>query len=313
MKKIVLLAVVPVLFFSSCSLQKLAINKVSDILSGSTGGSAFTGDEDPALVGDALPFALKMYETLLEQNPEHTGLLLTTGMGFIMYANAFVQTPALMLPDDQYENQAEMLERAKKFYIRGRDYCFRALEVNYPGFLEALYSENPALFLENLTLEEVPLLYWSGAGWLAAISIDIFDVELSMNLDKAAVLMDRAYELDPDFGRGVIDDFYILYYASVPEGMGGSREKALYHFKRAVEISQGANPSPYLSLATTLSIQDQNADEYKMLLERALAIDTDLDPENRLANIIVQEKAGWYLEHIEDFFLLEPDTPEDYE
>jgi len=312
MKKIVLLAVIPVIFFSSCSLQKLVMNKVSDMLSGSSGGSAFTGDDDPQLVGDALPFALKMYETLLDQNPDHTGLLLTTGMGFVMYANAFVQTPAQMLPDDEYEKQGEMYARAKKLYIRGRDYCFRALEVNHPGFLEAIYSDEPVPFMENLTIEDVPLLYWSAAGWLAAISIDIFDVGLSMNLDKAAVLMDRAYALEPDFGKGMIDDFYILYYASVPEGMGGSREKAKYHFDRAVELSEGLNPSPYLSYATTISIQDQNADEYRSLLEKALAIELEQDPDNLLANSIMQEKAQWQLDHIEDFFLLETDIPEDF-
>ena len=121
--------------------------------------------------------------------------------------------------------------------------------------------------MENMVPEDVPLLYWAGAGWLAAISIDMFDVGLSMNLDKAAALMDRAYALEPDFGRGIIDDFYILYYSSVPEGMGGSKEKAKYHFNRAVQLSEGLNPSPYLSYATTISVQNQNAEEYRSLLE----------------------------------------------
>ncbi len=311
-KILVPLSVLIVFMFSSCSLQKLAINQISDILSGDAGGAVFTGDEDPELIADALPFALKMYESLLEQNPEHTGLLLTTGMGFVMYANAFIQTPAQMLSGDEYEKQAAMMDRAKKMYLRGKLYLFRGLEVNHPGFIAAVEGDNLDEILTEMTLEDVPFLYWAAAGWLAAISINIFDVGLTMDVDKPVGLINRAYELEPDFGSGMIDDFYILYYASMPDGMGGSEEKARYHFQRAVDLSEGTNPSPYVSLATTLSIRKQDADEYRMLLETALSIDIETQQDSILANTIVQEKAKWYLDHIEDFFLLDVEEPEDF-
>jgi predicted anti-sigma-YlaC factor YlaD len=311
MKKTIILLIIFSALTVSCSIQKLAINKISDILSDSGGGSALTGDEDPEFVGDALPFALKMYEILLEQNPEHQGLLLTSGMGFIMYANAFIQTPASMLPEEEYEQQEAMMERAKRMYIRGRNYVFRALEVAHPGFLEAVQTDTYPDILSEMTEEDVASLYWAAAGWVAAISINIFDVGLTIDVDKAVALMDRAYEIEPDFGVGMIDDFYILYYSSMPEGMGGSEEKARFHFARAVELSGGNNPSPYVSLATSLSIQKQDAGEFRELLSMALAVDIEKQPENKLANIITQRKARWYLDHIEDFFLLDFNEPED--
>jgi hypothetical protein len=84
--------------FAACSINKLAINAVSDALTGEGSGEVFTGDSDPQLVGDAIPFAIKMYESLLAGNPNHQGLILTTGSLFVMYANAFVQGPAEHLP-----------------------------------------------------------------------------------------------------------------------------------------------------------------------------------------------------------------------
>jgi hypothetical protein len=99
----------------SCSINKMAINSVSNALTGSGSAEVFTGDSDPRLVGDALPFAIKMYEALLSQNPKHQGLLITTGSLFVMYANAYVQSPAEeMDPIDYYEERIESFDRAKK-------------------------------------------------------------------------------------------------------------------------------------------------------------------------------------------------------
>jgi predicted anti-sigma-YlaC factor YlaD len=39
------------------------------------------------------------------------------------------------------------------------------------------------------------------------------------------------------------------------------------------------------------------------LLKQALAIDPDIDPENRLLNILNHRKALWLIEHADDFFL----------
>lgn len=312
-KVVVIPILVTAIFLGSCSIQKMAMDSVADMLGGSaSGGSAFTRDEDPQLVGDALPFAIKLYETLLDSSPDHPGLLMATGQLFVMYSNAYVQTPADMLPEWEYEQQEAMYARAKSLYLRGRDYLFKGIDVNHPGFLDALDTGELEPIFTGMTEEDVPYLYWSAAGWFAAIAINVFDLELTLRIPKAKALMDRAYELDPDFGNGTIDDFYILFYASMPPDMGGDPEKARYHFARAVELSGGTNPSPYLSLATTLSIANQDVEEFINLLTIALEIDVDEDPDNRLANVIAQQKARWYLENIDRFFLTLPENWEDF-
>ena len=43
----------------------------------SSGGEIFSADDDPELVRDAVPFALKAEEYVLAQDPAHRGLLLS--------------------------------------------------------------------------------------------------------------------------------------------------------------------------------------------------------------------------------------------
>lgn len=304
MKKVNLtILLVFLVLFTSCSINKLAVNAVSDVLGGSGGGNSFMQDNDPQLVADALPFTIKLYETLLAENPNNTGVLLNTGMISVMYANAFIHTKADMLPDTEYKKREETYIRAKKLYLRGKDYLFRALNVHHPGFLEAVRQEELDSFLEKLSVEDVPFLYWASAGWFGAISVDIFDLKLSAHMPQAGKLMHRAYELDPDFSNGMIHEFYIQYYAALPKELGGSEEKARFHFNKAVELTNGSSASAYVSLATTVSIANQDRQEFTNLLEKALSIDPDEHPESRLLIIIMQEKARWYLDHIDDFFI----------
>ena len=294
----------PALFFSpACSLKKLAMNQVANALTGSSSSTVFTGDNDPELVGDALPFAIKMYESLMVANPSHQGLRLQTGSLYIMYANAFLQTPATMLPEAEYKKQEFTYMRAKNLYLRGRDIILDCLENKYPGLRATLQKRNYAEALARTTRKDAPLLYWAGAGWLGAYAIDPFDMDLGVTLPAAAALIERVYGLDPDYAVGALHEFYILYYGSLPEYMGGSLKEAREHYRMALAVSKGRSATPYLSLATSVSVKEQNYAEFKELLGKALEIDPESAAENRLVNVLNQRKARWLLEHADDFFL----------
>lgn len=299
------------LAFNACSIKKMAMNQVANALTAPGGSVVFTGDNDPELVGDALPFAIKMYESLLVSNPTHQGLQLQTGSLYIMYANAFLQTPANMLADEEYKKQEFLLERAKNLYLRGRDILLNALERKYPGFRKNLDQRKFDRAVKPTKLGDIELLYWAGAGWMGAFAIDPFDMDLGLTLPGAAALMERVLELDKNYGEGAIHDFYVLYYGSLPDYMGGDLNKARDHFKKAVEVSAGKATSPYLSLATTVCVKEQKVEDFKQLLKKVLEVDPDADPENRLLNVLNQRKARWLLEHVEDYFL--PTEPEEIE
>jgi predicted anti-sigma-YlaC factor YlaD len=302
-----LAAALALLAAAGCSINTLAVKAVSGMLSAPGSSTVFTGDDDPQLVADALPFAMKLYESLVAQTPDNAPLLLSTGSMFAMYANAFVQTPAGMLPESEYQRRLQMLNRAKNLYLRGREYCLRALEARHPGIRARLQS-NDATALANTSAADVPYLFWASASWLGAFSADPFDMELMLTLSRPLALMARAYQLEPGYNKGAIDEFYISVYGSLPASLGGSQEKAREHFRRAVELSGGLTAGPYVALATAVDIPTQNVKEFRELLGKALAIDPDASPENRLVNILSQRKARWLLDHSGDYFLQE-ETP----
>ncbi|MFP4566506.1 MAG: TRAP transporter TatT component family protein [Spirochaetaceae bacterium] len=310
-KALVLFAVV--LALSGCSINRLAVRAVSDALA--TGGDqpdAFSSDNDPELVGDALPFVLKLYDTLLLDDPENEGLLLSSASAYVSYANGFLQTRAAMLEQSEYEQREKLIARAKNLYARGRDRALKALELRYAGFTESVEGEDPAILAET-GAADVPYLYWAAAGWLGAISTDPFDIGLSMQAERAGALMHRAFELDPDYDDGAIHEFYIAYYAGLPEGLGGSREKAEHHFERAVELADGRKVSPYVALATSIAVPQQDIRRFADLMEQALAVDAEAYPRYRLINTIKQEEARFYLDNLDRFFVVGLDDLESTE
>jgi predicted anti-sigma-YlaC factor YlaD len=146
-------------------------------------------------------------------------------------------------------------------------------------------------------------LYWAAAAGISAFSINPFDLGLGIRLQEFFALITRAYELDPDFNSGALDDFLMLYYASVPQAMGGDKAKAEIHFKSSLEKSKGLLAGPYVSYASAVSIPEQDYDTFKSLLDAALAVDPDADPSNRLVNILSQRKARYLLDSAAHLFV----------
>ena len=287
----------------NCSVNTLAANA----LTGAGSSTVFTGDSDPELVGDALPFAIKIYEALLDSNPKHQGLMLVTGSLFIMYANAYVQGPAEMLPQTEWQAREEGQKRAKQLYLRGDAILYRALNEKYPGFTKAAAQENTLqTFLKKCKKEDAGLLYWAVAGGMAALSLDIFDFDLATRMPEWKLMIERAYELDPNYGGATLDEFLIIFYGSLPELLGGDKERAKLHFRRALEKTGGNSAGAYVSYVQSICVPAQDYETYKSYLEKALAIDPDANVSTRLVTIISQRKARWLQDNAWNYFSFLP-------
>ncbi len=286
---------------SGCSIRRMAINKVGDALA--AGGTTFASDDDPELVKAAAPFSLKLMESLLAESPNHKGLLFATASGFTQYAYAFVQQEADELEEKDLAASTEMRIRAKKLYLRARNYGLRGLEANHRGFEKGLRSD-PKTAVRLARAGDVSLLYWTAISWAAAISLSKDDPNLVGELPIVEALIDRALELNEGFDQGGIHSFLIAYEMSRPNTPGDPVARARKHFDRAVELSGGGLAGPFVSLAESVSIQKQNVKEFKALLERALAINPDARSESRLVNLVMQRRARWLLSRTEDLFLV---------
>lgn len=144
-----------VVLAQGCALKTMAMKSVADTLSQS--GDTFSSDEDPELVRDAVPFALKTYESLLVSLPRHRGLLVATCSGFTQYSYAFVQADAELLEQSNFERSLELRERSLKLYLRGRDYCLRAIDTIQPA-LSSRLREDPQRALAVLPRQYVSTL-----------------------------------------------------------------------------------------------------------------------------------------------------------
>jgi len=292
-----LLLVLPVL--AGCSVRALAIRALGSSLAGA--GDVFASDEDPELVREALPFALKTMEALLAEQPDNRDLLLSACSGFTQYAWAFVETDALLAEPADLATARRLEDRARKLYLRGRDYCLRSLAARAPGVRSAL-ERHPEEALEAFGGPDVELLYWTGASWGAAIALGLDRPDLTVDLPAVRALMERVLALDEGWSDGATHEAMIALEA-VPESMGGSPERAREHFERAVELAGGARAGAYVSFARSVSVPAQDVEEFRELLDRALAVDPDAVPSARLANLIAQKRARFLLDHVEDFFL----------
>jgi hypothetical protein len=282
------------------TINSLAVKSVASTLA--EGGDTVTSHNDPELVADALPFTLMLHESLLSSVPKYEPLLTTTCSLFTQYSFGFIAADAEALQRDNYDRSKELSDRAFKLAERGKNYCWRGLEVKFQGITEALKS-NPTQALAKAKKEHVQLLYWSAASLGAAISAGGLDhPELLIDWPIVRALAERGLALDETWSNGSLPELMITV-ESQGDALGGSEERARRYFARAVEIQKGLSPSPYVALATGVVKSKQDRVEFTKLIEQAIAIDPDKDPSHRLVTLVTQKRAKHLLEHVDDLFL----------
>lgn len=296
------------LFCGGCTtLKHTAVNRLGDALA--AGGTTFSADDDPDLIRAAAPFSLKIMESLLAESPSHRGLLLAATSGFTQYGYAFVQQDADELDATDVAAAAALRARARRLYLRARDYGLRGLAVTQPNFA-ALLRRDPSAAVRRCTVADVPLLYWTAAAWAAAIGVTKDRPDLIAELPQAEALIDRALALDESFDHGAIHAFLITYEMARAGAAGDPAQRALAHFDRAVALGHSHQAAPAVALAEAVCVSRQDRARFDALLRSALALDPDAEPASRLTNLVLQRRARWLLAHIDDLFLpLAPPTP----
>lgn len=288
------------LLSSGCSLiNGMAVNSLANAMSAS--GTAFATDDDPELIREAVPFSLKTIEILLEEKPNHTGLLLTAAKGFTQYGYGFIEQDADFIEEEDFDEALRIRKRARKLYGRAINYARRGLEVNHHGFLEA-FDSDPDSNTILLKKKDVPLMYWYAAALGLKISLSIDDPMEIAKMPQVGFLINRAIELDANWDRGSLYEFMVSYEGGLSEAMGGSQERAKEHLDNAVRLSNGERAGPYVAYAESVCVLQQNRKMFIEMLNKALAVDIENPSEDRLANIIAQNRARWLLETIDDLF-----------
>lgn len=294
-------------FSAGCSVQRLAADRLADTLAAS--GTTYAADDDPELIGAALPFSLKLMEGVLAATPEHRGLLAAASAGFTQYAYAYVHQEGDRLGLDDTGRAWVAWNRARRLYLRARDYGLRGLDAALPGFSATLPSAHAAA-VARAGPAEVDLLYWTAVSWAAAVSLGKDDPALVAELPIVSALIDRALTVDADWDRGAIHSFLVTYGMSRPDAQGDRVAEAKRHFDRAVELSQGRAAGPWLAWAESVCIAQEDRACFDQALQSALRVDPAAEPSMRLVNTIMQRRANWLIENADRWILPPlPDEP----
>jgi predicted anti-sigma-YlaC factor YlaD len=291
------LALVPLA--AGCSLRRFVLGGLGSSLADSA--RTFAREDDPELVRESLPFALKAMEAVLLESSADRALLLGASAGFGLYAAGFLAPEAAELERRDWAGAERLRARARALALRGRDYARTALELGHPGLGERLVA-TPGSAAAELEREDVEAAYLAGGLWGLAISLGKDDPALVADLEVVRALLGRALELDEGFREGLLHEAWIAIEGLAP-AMGGSSARARAHFARALELSGGRRASLYLALAENVSVPAQDRTEFERLMRAALAVDLDAAPELRLANRLSQERARERLASIDEIFL----------
>jgi hypothetical protein len=272
--------------FSGC-VQTIAVNTVGGIAD--DGFSAFKEESDLDFAEKALPANIKLLEVMLKSSPDNTRLLTLLSQGYSSYALGFLEDKD---PD-----------RAREFYLRGRDYGLRILRQNSDLDKALLGSpDDLKATLAKLSADDAPAVFWTAFGWGSYIYLSLNNTDAIGDLPRAETLMSFVVAKDSTFYYSGAHVFLGTLYGSRPKLLGGDPAIAKDHFEAALRINHGRFLMTYVYYARSYAVQTQNEALFEELLTKVQDTPLDILPEFRLANAIAKKKAELLLARKNELF-----------
>ncbi|MFQ5804567.1 MAG: TRAP transporter TatT component family protein [Candidatus Methylomirabilales bacterium] len=283
-------------------LKQAAVASATEIFR--DGMETFYQEEDLPLAEQALASTLKYLEVLLQASPDNEELLLQASQGFGAYTFAFVDNQIATHHADPHLARLRR-ERARRLYLRGRDYGLRVLTLRHETLAAAPTADLTTFraALQRLHKEDVPGLFWAAYGWAGAINMSRDRPEMLADMPRVVAMMDRVLELDEEYFFAGPHLFFGVYYASRSRALGGDPPQAKSHLDRALDLTGGKLLLVHLFLADPYAVQIQNRSLFEAQLRLILDAPDNLSPKQRLLNRIAKARAQLLLERIDELFL----------
>lgn len=284
--KISALCILGGIAFSGCANRikiSLAQSLVADV------AQATERHDDPALVMQSMPAFLLLLEGLLEENPRNANLLLTATEGYASYAT-------LIELNDR--------ERAHNSYGRAKEFGLRALHKRKKirHLLGAPFTQFSTI-TAHLKPKDLPLVFWTASAWGGWISTNLESMAALADLPKVIHLMEWVIGVDEGFKHAAPHLFLGVYYAALPPMLGGQPDRALHHFNRSHELTDGTSLMVHVLKARYYARQIFDRDLHDALLREVLQTETapeasDLILQNEMAKTMARQ----LLEESDAFF-----------
>ena len=301
---IILLVISTALAASGCGplLKQMTVASTTEIFQ--EGMEAFYREGDLELAEQALASNLKLIEVFLQSSPDNQDLLLQASQGFGAYTFAFVEYKIASYRTDPDLAEFQR-ERARRLYLRARNYGLRALAIRHEDFANPLTADLPTLHaaLQLLNKEDVPAIFWTAYGWGGAINWSRDQPEMLADIPRVVAMMHRALELDEGYFHAGPHLFFGVYYASRSPALGGDPGRAKFHFDRALNLTGGKTLLVRFFIADPYAVQTQDRSIFETQLAMILEAPDDLAPEQRLINEIAKDRARLLVGRMDELFL----------
>ncbi len=287
-KNLLLVLLALVLMTTGCgTVRKMTINSAVPTFEDFT--ILFNKNDDPQTVKEALPTILLTIDGMVSVSPKNKDLLALASQAYCAYSLGFIED--------------EDPERAKKLYIKGRDYGLQALKLkrSFRRAMEKPGSDFNAA-VDKFGKSSVPALFWTGACWGSYINLSKTDVKNLFDVPKVSALMNKVVELQEDYFYGGAHLFLGSYYSTMPSLMGGGADKANTEFQKAFEISENKFLMHHLFYAKYYAVLLQDKELFEQELQMIIDAPDDILPEQQLGTYVTKQKAEKMLKNKNKYF-----------
>ncbi len=278
------------LVMCSCSISKMASDITSNIMF--EGSVVVEQESDPEVAETAGLALLKTLEVFSYHNPSNTKYKVLLAKNYATYAFGFLENKLYAYEGTYPERYAHILARTKLFYDRGKNYGLSVLTKN-ASFAKALKEDQErfAKVVRRVGRGKMPALFWTAFAWGGYINWSKDDPTAIISLGKVERIMARAAELNNTYFYGGPHLFFGVYYGSRPEMLGGNKQKSQEEFEKAIKISHGRFLFAKVLYAQFYAVQAQDRGLFDRLLREVITTDVNVLPEQRLGNILAQQRA----------------------
>lgn len=231
---------------------------------------------------------INLYESALQAEPDNFEALSALGHLYLLRGDGY----------------CEKGDEKKTCFKKALYYNERAMYTN-PEFKELI--DNGAEVWEAVGVlsdrEMEPMLFWSTSVFYYYKEC-LGPVGQMINfrwIKRARSVMERMSEVNPDFGGGAIHFTWALYYLSIPESVGGDREKSEALFAKAIEAGDDWLLNRW-GRAKYFHVKMQNREQFKRDLEWVLAQNINEMKGHRAWKTYFVDDARDMLARIDDYF-----------
>lgn len=294
--------VVPsLLFLAQCTPKQIASDITSQILR--DGSPAFERESDVEIAESAGLTMMKMLEAFQHDNPKNKNYLVLLSRSYANYAFAFLEWNMLKYKNSDEAKRSVNENRAKEFYLRGRNYGLPVLNRN--AAFEKTFNKDLDSFkkaLKGMGRSYLPALFWTALNWGSHINLNKDSPLAISEFPKAEAMMARVLEIDENYFFATPHLFFGFSYGSRPPLFGGNPSKSKEHFEKALEAYKRKFLMTQVMYAQSYCVQNQDQALFESLLNEVLSTNADVLPEQRLANELAKLRARWLLDNAPTFF-----------